>query len=691
MCFRRCCFDIRFLFAFVLATTLLVPVKFAGQTTIRRTSPKPAFSTRPAEEMANADSKKSVRSSSVAGVCDTAGPVEVESTGGLTAPTAYTTLATAFANIVGGTHTGSIKIEICGNTTETTTATLTASGTGAASYTGITISPVGGPRIIEGDISGAVIRLQGADNVTIDGRQGATGTARDLTIRNNNTTASTSAAIWLGSVAAGNGASNNTMRNLEIATGSTANTSTLTTIGIIMCGSSLGLTVNGVDNDNNSFIANRIVRARYGIVTRGTNSDLNQNPILTDNTVGPSSFGSDEIGKVGIFMQFDQGAVISRNTVQFVGGQFADTTANGDRVGIGIGQESWSAAPNTSTSNTYTVTNNVIHDVVEERGLSAVGLLLATTGGGSATNNVVANNFIYNVRSNGSSGDQTVGLGIAGGFSDKVVFNSIALTGDVDPSASASAAGNYGSGIRIANPSGATHANLTLMNNSVYLDLTSSSNAAVRFYAISGNSAAYSFGTGGENYNNLYINPANTQLQTGGLGSAAGGTLASQFATLADWKGAYTSPQDANSQQADPLYVSTGSDLHISSGSSNENSGTPVAGVVDDIDGQTRPPTPDIGADERLNPTAARVPITGRVLSPNGFGIGGVRVVLSGDDPSETRAALTNGFGYYVFDDVEVGKAYIISPLDGRERFTWQGRFVLLTDQLSDVDFVAEP
>ncbi|HEX2639903.1 MAG TPA: carboxypeptidase-like regulatory domain-containing protein, partial [Pyrinomonadaceae bacterium] len=86
-----------------------------------------------------------------------------------------------------------------------------------------------------------------------------------------------------------------------------------------------------------------------------------------------------------------------------------------------------------------------------------------------------------------------------------------------------------------------------------------------------------------------------------------------------------------------------------------------------------------------------RVPITGRVLSPNGFGIGGVRVVLSGDDPSETRAALTNGFGYYVFDDVEVGKAYIISPLDGRERFTWQGRFVLLTDQLSDVDFVAEP
>ena len=689
MCIRRCCFDIRFLFAFVLATTLLVPVKFAGQTIYRQKVSKPVFSTEAANEAAKSDSKK-LSLSSLTGVCDTAGPVEVESTGGLTLPTAYTTLAGAFTNIMGGTHTGSIKIEICGNTTETATATLSASGVGAASYTDITIRPVGASRIIEGNLGTSVIKLDGADNVTIDGRQGGVGTGRDLTVRNNSTS-SGSAAIWLSGVTAGNGASNNTVRNLEIAAGITANINANNSFGIIMCGAAIGVGSNGVDNDNNSFIANRIIRARYGIVTRGSTGELNQNPVVTDNIVGPNSFGSDEIGKVGIFMQFDQGATVSRNTVQFVGGQFGDTTANGDRVGIGIGQESWSAGPNTSTSNTYTVTSNVIHDVVEERGLSAVGLLLATTGGGSATNNVVANNFIYNVRSNGSSGDQTVGLGIAGGFSDKVVFNSISLTGDVDPSTSASAAGNYGSGIRIANSSGATHANLTLMNNSVYLDLTSSSNAAVRFYAISGNSAAYSFGTGGENYNNLYINPANTQLQTGGLGSAAGGTLASQFATLADWKGAYTSPQDANSKQADPLYVSTGSDLHISSGSSNENSGTAIAGVGDDIDGQTRPPTPDIGADERLNPTAARVTITGRVLSPNGFGIGGVRVVLSGDEPSETRAALTNGFGYFLFDDVEVGKAYIILPVDGRDRFTWQGRFVLLTDQLSDVDFVAEP
>ncbi|HEY0050264.1 MAG TPA: hypothetical protein VGB68_13300, partial [Pyrinomonadaceae bacterium] len=152
------------------------------------------------------------------GTCDTAGPIEVESTGGTTAPTAYATLAAAFTAINAGTHTGSINIEVCGNTTETASATLTASGLASTSYTDVTIRPVGGARIIEGSVVGAIIRLNGADNVTIDGRQGGAGTARDLTVRNNSTAAAT-AAVWLSSVAAGNGAASNTVRNLELAGG----------------------------------------------------------------------------------------------------------------------------------------------------------------------------------------------------------------------------------------------------------------------------------------------------------------------------------------------------------------------------------------------------------------------------------------------------------------------------------------
>ena len=139
---------------------------------------------------------KPVFDDQVIGTCDTAGPIEVESTGGVTVPTAYANLKAAFDAINGGTHTGAINVEVCGNTTETATASLDGSGVTTASYTSITMRPVGAGRIIEGSIVGAIVKLNGADNVTIDGRQGGTGTARDLTIRNNNVSGST-AAIWL--------------------------------------------------------------------------------------------------------------------------------------------------------------------------------------------------------------------------------------------------------------------------------------------------------------------------------------------------------------------------------------------------------------------------------------------------------------------------------------------------------------
>ena len=130
---------------------------------------------------------------SAPGVCDTAGPIEVEGTVLGTTPTAYTTLGAAFAAINAGTHTGAITVDVCGNTTETATASLDPSG-GTASYTSITVAPVGGPRVITGNIIGAIIKLAGADNVTIDGRIGGAG--RNLTVSNTSTSAATAALAW---------------------------------------------------------------------------------------------------------------------------------------------------------------------------------------------------------------------------------------------------------------------------------------------------------------------------------------------------------------------------------------------------------------------------------------------------------------------------------------------------------------
>ncbi len=552
------------------------------------------------------------------GMCDTAGPIEIESSGGTMTPTAYATLKAGFDAINAGTHTGSINIEVCGNTTEAATASLDASGSGSASYTDVTVRPVGGARIIDGSIIGAIVKLNGADNVTIDGRQGGTGTARDLTVRNNSNSTG-AAAVWLSSVATDAGATNNVVRNLELACGAT-NANTNSTFGIIMSGTTISTTSNGADNDNNQFIFNRITSARYGIVTRGVTTNNNISPIITDNIIGPNAFGPDGISKVGILLQADTGALVSRNTVQFIGGDLANTTSGADRVGIAVGTDSWSATSSTTiTSGDYTVTRNSIHDVVEERTFSSVGIILGTTRSGSPTNNLVANNFIYNLRANGTTGDQLAGIGISGGNADKVVFNSISLTGDMDPGAAA-ATTTYGSAIRIPGANAANNANFVVANNSIYLDASSSSTAANRYYAITLNGAAYSFGTGFLNNNNYFINGANPQVQTGGLGTNTGNSITTQFAALVDWQAALTAPQDANSIQADPQYVSNTSDLHIAMASPNVNAGVAAGGVTTDFDGQLRVAVPDIGADEPdgLTPPMNDMSATALVTPANG-------------------------------------------------------------------------
>ncbi len=113
--------------------------------------------------------------------------VDVTSTGG-TSTASYGTLKEAFDAINSGTHTLVINIGISGNTTESASAILNASGSGSASYTSITINPTGGaPRTITGSITGPLIQFNGANNVTIDGLN--TG-GNSLTISNTATGAS---------------------------------------------------------------------------------------------------------------------------------------------------------------------------------------------------------------------------------------------------------------------------------------------------------------------------------------------------------------------------------------------------------------------------------------------------------------------------------------------------------------------
>ena len=48
--------------------------------------------------------------------------------------------------------------------------------------------------------------------------------------------------------------------------------------------------------------------------------------------------------------------------------------------------------------------------------------------------------------------------------------------------------------------------------------------------------------------------------------------------------------------------------------------------------------------------------------------------------------ALTNPFGYYQFDSVTAGESYVLAAT--HRRFRFEPRFVTVTDQLTDLDFV---
>jgi hypothetical protein len=93
---------------------------------------------------------------------------------------------------------------------------------------------------------------------------------------------------------------------------------------------------------------------------------------------------------------------------------------------------------------------------------------------------------------------------------------------------------------------------------------------------------------------------------------------------------------------------------------------------------------------QNLAPTAASVSITGRVTAANGMGIRNVRLKLTAPNGA-VRTTTTSTFGYYVFDSVEVGHTYVLEISAQRFRFAQPTRIFSLQDELTGMDFVAEP
>ena len=445
----------------------------------------------------------------------------------------------------------------------------------------VLIRPNGAPRTITGSNAVALIRLAGADGVTIEGSTtgataagvGGTASIRELTIVN--TSAAASAVVSFGSGA--NGAQNDTIRNVNLV-GQDPTTSLL---GISLGGDTPGTV--GTDNDNNRVENCSIKRAIFGIYSAGLSAaNPNQNTVITMNET--SAVTADRIRRVGILVFNDNGLQVTLNSVNGI-----NTNEGADGVGIGVGTQ----AIDTTTTTAGGITNalvsrNRVNGVasLSTTGFSAVGIAIAGTTGGA---NTVVNNMVTGVTAPATSPDLVAGIYVIGatGSVTNLYDNSVAMTGD--RGTVASQLPSFGLAITGTNPT------VESKNNIFYTtQIASGGGVNAKSYAIG--MVTTTFTNLDANYNDYWSTGANDGgFRSGSLGAAAG----TDYATIALWRTAIS--DDVNSLEANPNYVSPASDLHLlqtPTPSPVENLGISVGAVTVDFDGNLRGAVPDIGADE---------------------------------------------------------------------------------------------
>ncbi len=450
---------------------------------------------------------------------------------------------------------------------------------GVSALNTITMKPATG---IDATVTGsgsAIIKLTNTSYVTIDGSNNGTN-SRNLSLTNTANTTNT-AVVWISGTT---GSSHNTIKNTNLSAGVDQSAATLITFGILINGATVSTTSLGVDNDSNTIENNFIIRTRYGIFISGQSAtNPNERNVIRNNIIGPNAFGSDQIGRAGIVMHNSIYSVIAGNEIRNIGTLISDVAAGSDKAGIALATDAlWT--PTSSAVYGSRITNNRIYNIVDEKTNSAVGIIIAGTKAGDSTGNIVSNNFIAQIRSNGTSTNQAVGIGMAAGNSDSIIHNTISLSGDLDPFGSTTATVSA-YGLRI---SSTTVEHPFIRNNIIRVDVTS--NTGTLLHGAANIPSTFNWGNGGMNKNNLSIDGTNSQMRTASIGTTF-------YASLQDWSTA--SGRDQNSVNRNVQFVSP-TDLHLTGTSVNDTFliTFPVAGFMTDIDGENRHFLPYLGADE---------------------------------------------------------------------------------------------
>jgi hypothetical protein len=488
----------------------------------------------------------------------------------------YPTLTAAITAYNNATcFTGPVVFSLLNATYPSETFPITINQNAYSGSNTLTIRPAAGVNAVISGSGTALIKLNGADNVIIDGSNNGTST-RNLTLQNTSTSSSTTA-IWVASLGTAAGAQNDMIRNVVIQTGF----SSATTYGIFVGGTSVGS--SGNDNDNLTISNNLISKAYYGIyVAASSTAGANDNLVLSDNVIG-SDIATDYIGYNGIQLIYAQGATISGNTVYNI------ITSASNPIGIYL---------NTNVLNS-TLDRNTIH-TVRYTGTSGYGGKGIDINTGSATSNLtITNNMVSDISGDGYTtftSDAIVGIRLLGTSGAVTIDNNtVNLSGSV--------AGYNTATVSAALYISSTATNITVRNNILSSSLDNTTVTTDKTYAIYSAAASTAFTT--IDYNDYYVSGAAGVL----------GYLASDRTTLAALQTGFGG--NVNSKNIQPFFVSA-TDPHIDATLSYllDNLGTSLPNVSIDIDGDPRDPaTPDIGADEFTTPPACSGAIGGNAVA----------------------------------------------------------------------------
>jgi len=89
--------------------------------------------------------------------------------------------------------------------------------------------------------------------------------------------------------------------------------------------------------------------------------------------------------------------------------------------------------------------------------------------------------------------------------------------------------------------------------------------------------------------------------------------------------------------------------------------------------------------------TSARVPVGGMVTDEAGQPIARAVLTIQNMETLETQSVVTNTFGNYRFENLEVGNLYIVTVSNKKYTFSPDSQFVVLNDAVGDLNFSAAP